>query len=173
MTISDRLASHKTRMSTLNDLEKQPLNATYVTHATVPAQEPTRPRWNLLPFLIRFTIFYFLLHLILIDPALPRLKRHYDDYQREPLHRHDESTTSCQQFKAIKPLVNELLDGNKAIIFSQEYEDYSVNVMRESVKIHTESFDTMGPVGEDPRWNVFYTVSSISSPPIVDCDPDH
>lgn len=150
-------------MSTGNDLEKQPLNTTYVVHTTPPHQEPARPRWNLTPFLIRFTLFYFLLHLLLIDPVLPRVKRHYDDYRNIPKHGKNGESNSCPQYESIQPRANELLDGNKAIIFGEEYKEYSVDILAQSVRIHTESFDTMGPVGEDSRWDVFYTVS-LSSP---------
>ncbi len=35
-----------------------------------------------------------------------------------------------------------------------------------AVKIPTESYDVMGPVGEDPRWDVFYKFADCE---LVDC----
>ena len=38
---------------------------------------------------------------------------------------------------------------------SDEFFDKSLKRMQGAVRIPTESFDDMGPVGEDPRWDVF------------------
>ena len=37
-----------------------------------------------------------------------------------------------------------------------EYKNYSLNVWRDAVRLYTPSFDDLGPVGEDHRWDVFY-----------------
>ncbi|KAA8900765.1 hypothetical protein TRICI_006144 [Trichomonascus ciferrii] len=36
-----------------------------------------------------------------------------------------------------------------------EYRDYSLSVYAGSVRVPTEVYDDMGPVDEDPRWNIF------------------
>ena len=64
---------------------------------------------------------------------------------------------ACPQFPALKTL--ESLEGlEKEVgetIGSDEFFDKSLKRMQGAVRIPTESFDDMGPVGEDPRWDVF------------------
>ena len=40
-------------------------------------------------------------------------------------------------------------------IGSNEFFEKSLKRMQGAVRILTESFDDMGPAGEDPRWDVF------------------
>jgi Gly-Xaa carboxypeptidase len=46
-------------------------------------------------------------------------------------------------------------EGSGDTIGSDEFFDKSLKRMQGAVRIPTESFDDMGPVGEDPRWDVF------------------
>ncbi|WVR09460.1 hypothetical protein IAU60_006527 [Kwoniella sp. DSM 27419] len=57
---------------------------------------------------------------------------------------------SCEQAKPLYPQsfdVSALVQGQK---------DRIVTWLSDAVKIPTESFDVMGEIGEDPRWDVFY-----------------
>ena len=38
---------------------------------------------------------------------------------------------------------------------TDDFLDQSLKRMQGAVKIPTESFDDMGPVGDDPRWDIF------------------
>jgi hypothetical protein len=56
---------------------------------------------------------------------------------------------ACAQADPLYPSldVSSLVEGEK---------DQIVSWLSEAVKIPTEIFDVMGPIGEDPRWEVFY-----------------
>lgn len=57
---------------------------------------------------------------------------------------------ACEQAESILPQgfnASALINGEK---------DQIVAWLSDAVKIPTEMFDVMGPVGEDPRWDVFY-----------------
>jgi len=58
-------------------------------------------------------------------------------------------SAACAQADPLYPSlnVNGFVEGEK---------DQIVSWLSEAVKIPTEIFDVMGPVGEDPRWEVFY-----------------
>jgi Gly-Xaa carboxypeptidase len=38
---------------------------------------------------------------------------------------------------------------------SDAFFDKSLKKLQAAINVPTESFDDMGPVGEDPRWNIF------------------
>jgi Gly-Xaa carboxypeptidase len=67
-------------------------------------------------------------------------------------------TTACPQF----PAIESLSDDRKKLgtefrdeIGSDDFFNESLKRMQGAVQIPTESFDDMGKVGEDPRWDVF------------------
>ncbi|KXJ93371.1 peptidase family M20/M25/M40 [Microdochium bolleyi] len=63
----------------------------------------------------------------------------------------------CDQAEPLKPsLSNEHLDKMSSFIDSPEFLDVAVANMAGAVKIPTESYDDMGAVGEDPRWDVLF-----------------
>ena len=66
----------------------------------------------------------------------------------------DLTSTSCHQAEPLLPRSIDALD----IVSGQEgrIRDW----LSGSVKIPTEMFDVMGPIGEDPRWDIFYNFSS-------------
>lgn len=39
---------------------------------------------------------------------------------------------------------------------SDEYKNHSLNVWQNAIRIYTPSFDDLGPVGQDKRWDVFF-----------------
>ncbi|KAI5480516.1 carboxypeptidase S [Pseudohyphozyma bogoriensis] len=70
------------------------------------------------------------------------------------------STSSgvCVQYPAVKPPADAVLDANKEHIFSADYRNKSAVILSGLVQVRSESFDDLGVIGEDPRWDVFYTV---------------
>lgn len=58
----------------------------------------------------------------------------------------------CPETSKIVPESVSELDDLK----TDEYRNHSLNVWRGAVKIYTPSFDDLGPVGNDSRWDVFY-----------------
>jgi hypothetical protein len=58
-------------------------------------------------------------------------------------------TAACAQAEPIYPSLNvsSFVDGEK---------DQIVSWLADAVKIPTEMFDVMGPIGEDARWDIFY-----------------
>ncbi|KAM0750795.1 carboxypeptidase S [Meredithblackwellia eburnea MCA 4105] len=64
----------------------------------------------------------------------------------------------CTQYQPRVPTINDKLDANKQIIFSEDYRLKSVGYHSGLVQVRSESFDDSGPVGQDHRWDVFYNV---------------
>jgi Gly-Xaa carboxypeptidase len=70
---------------------------------------------------------------------------------------HHSNLPACPQYPALvsgsgnKKLEHEVLDE----ISSEGFFDKSLKRMQGAVQIPTESFDDMGKVGEDPRWDIF------------------
>lgn len=65
---------------------------------------------------------------------------------------------ACPQYPPIKALSDEKAQFQKGVqaeIESDDFLEASVKRMQGAVKIPTESFDDMGPVGEDKRWDIF------------------
>lgn len=62
---------------------------------------------------------------------------------------------TCPQFPAIKPVDNGLMKVLEEEWGSEEFKKGSVERMRRAIGIRTESFDDMGEVGVDERWDVF------------------
>lgn len=80
--------------------------------------------------------------------SLRRLHVHHLDEARIP---------SCKQAEPLLPKsfdVSALVEGEDITI---------INWLADSVKIPTEIFDVMGPVGEDPRFDVFYKFAECKS----------
>jgi Gly-Xaa carboxypeptidase len=68
------------------------------------------------------------------------------------------SEPACPQYPAIKAASSERKDLEKDIqkeVGSDEFFQKSLKKLQGAVQIPTESFDDMGPVGEDERWDIF------------------
>lgn len=68
------------------------------------------------------------------------------------------SQSACPQFPALKALSSEREKFEKEIkdeIDSKDFFEKSLQTMQGAVQIPTESFDDMGDVGKDPRWDIF------------------
>ncbi|KAK0742113.1 hypothetical protein B0T21DRAFT_399932 [Apiosordaria backusii] len=63
----------------------------------------------------------------------------------------------CAQPDPIFPSKNEELDKLVDIIEGDAFRNASVGRLSGAVQVKTESFDDLGEVGKDPRWEVFFT----------------
>lgn len=64
------------------------------------------------------------------------------------------NATVCEQPAMIDP--GDRFAPAKHVFFTQQYKNHSLEVWSGAVRIPTESFDDLGRVGEDPRFEVFY-----------------
>lgn len=85
------------------------------------------------------------LHRDLLDRVLPRPLRPGRDF-----------TSGCTQPDSLFPKEDAALDKAYARISSAAFRNASVRRLSGAVRVKTESFDDLGPIGEDPRWDVFY-----------------
>lgn len=71
---------------------------------------------------------------------------------------HPDSEQRCPQVKPLFPSkTTKQLDAMEDYLKSQDFRNKSVARLAGAVQIPTESFDDLGEVGVDPRWNIFYT----------------
>ncbi len=64
----------------------------------------------------------------------------------------------CPQVSPLHPARStQELDDLESWLTSQAFQDVSVERLSGAVRIRTESFDDMGEVGADPRWDIFYS----------------
>lgn len=67
----------------------------------------------------------------------------------------------CPQVSPLNPQHSTLqLDEMDEFLKSSEFQNMSVRRLSEAVQIPTQSFDDMGLIGEDKRWEVFYAFES-------------
>lgn len=69
-----------------------------------------------------------------------------------------ESSHTCPQFEAVQTTSREQLELESSIaaeLQSSRFLNSSIQRLSGAVKVPTESFDDMGLVGEEPRWDVF------------------
>lgn len=65
---------------------------------------------------------------------------------------------SCPQVAPLPPSNG----ANLTEIFgSEEFRNWSLSVLQAAVRVPTESFDDLGPVGKDPRWTIFYKFEAV------------
>jgi len=123
--------------------ESEPLNP--------PPTQQTYTRWN------RRRIFQWALPAILaisviLALTISQVTRH-EDAQIPPANQE-----ACPQYPALRALSEgrkKVEDEVKKEINSDAFFDKSLKRLQGAVQIPTESFDDMGEVGEDPRWDVF------------------
>lgn len=71
-------------------------------------------------------------------------------------HHEDRFKAGCVQPDPIFPGKNEKLDKLQDVIASEAFRNASIARLSGAVKVKSESFDDLGPIGQDPRWDVFY-----------------
>ncbi|KAL4268708.1 peptidase M20A family protein [Pleurotus pulmonarius] len=63
--------------------------------------------------------------------------------------------TVCPQTEALVPTQNhELWSNISALVSTDSFEKHAAELLGGAVRVRGETFDSMGPVGEDPRWEV-------------------
>ncbi|WWD02188.1 hypothetical protein V865_000226 [Kwoniella europaea PYCC6329] len=124
-----------------------PINEkTVLPFSNAPAGSVSKPIWvsrNRKPLAVLLGLFLLLQHFV-ISPYLLDL---WDEASSATIG-HRKST--CEQAEPIYPKsfnVSSLIEGKK---------DQLVNWLSGAVKIPTESFDDMGEIGVDKRWDIFY-----------------
>jgi Gly-Xaa carboxypeptidase len=65
-------------------------------------------------------------------------------------------TNHCIQPSPLFPQENPRLDASFDFISSDSFKNATIARLSGAVKIKTETFDDLGEVGFDPRWEVFY-----------------
>ncbi|EGO58673.1 hypothetical protein NEUTE1DRAFT_59372 [Neurospora tetrasperma FGSC 2508] len=68
--------------------------------------------------------------------------------------------SQCEQPPPLKPSQNEKLDKAYDFLSTEAFLNASVARLSGAVRVKSESFDDLGAVGEDPRWDVFYDFAS-------------
>jgi Gly-Xaa carboxypeptidase len=122
--------------------ESDPLN---------PSRQRTRWNWKRIWQWAIPSIFVIVLILMLLISHVIKGKK---DAQLLP----NPGQPACPQFPAIQSLSDIRKKLEKEVrdeIGSDDFFDKSLKRMQGAVQIPTESFDDMGKVGEDPRWDVF------------------
>ncbi|CAK1363761.1 unnamed protein product [Cercospora beticola] len=73
-------------------------------------------------------------------------------------HKHDGSSTKhqCNQVPALWPSQDAKLQHAYDFLFTPQFENASIARLSGAVQVRTESFDDLGKIGEDKRWDVFY-----------------
>jgi len=71
-------------------------------------------------------------------------------------HHEDRFKAGCVQPDAIFPSKNEKLDKLQDVISGETFRNASIARLSGAVKVKSMSFDDLGPIGQDPRWDVFY-----------------
>ena len=112
-----------------------------------------RQRWNRRR-LLQWVIPALLASVFIFTLTIVNAKRGRDDGQEGP----DWSLRGCEQFPAFGDAEGErgqLENEIRETIESEEFEKRSLERLQGAVRIPTESFDGMGEVGVDGRWEVF------------------
>ncbi|KAK3353785.1 hypothetical protein B0T25DRAFT_545363 [Lasiosphaeria hispida] len=65
-------------------------------------------------------------------------------------------TNQCTQPDALSPPKGDELDKLYDFISSTAFRNATIERLSGAVRVKSESFDDLGAIGEDPRWNVFY-----------------
>ncbi|KAJ7474443.1 hypothetical protein B0H11DRAFT_2174137 [Mycena galericulata] len=108
-----------------------------------PAPRPRRPRW---PMLLAGVALAGFLHLLITSPATPRRLCGLDPISPP-------ATNVCPQASALVPEKNGALWSELTALHATDaFLQRAVAQLSAAVRIPTETFDAMGPVGEDPRW---------------------
>jgi Gly-Xaa carboxypeptidase len=112
-----------------------------------------RTKWNW-KRILHFTIPGILVIVLVLFLSISQAFKGSKDPQVFP----HPDTTACPQFPAIESLSDDRKKLETEVrdeIGSDDFFNESLKRMQGAVQIPTESFDDMGKVGEDPRWDVF------------------
>ena len=99
----------------------------------------------ILAFIGLFALLITFRHLGLIDHVLPAPAKPGRDFK-----------SGCVQPNALLPSEQSKLDEAYDHIASAAFRNATIRRLSGAVQVKTESFDDLGEIGEDPRWDVFY-----------------
>jgi len=126
--------------------QRSPSNQLYTP--SPPAKRPLLNRYSWIVAAILLLIFIGLLAV-----PTPGTRQEDDDWEETaPV---PDSSGICKQFKFADLPDDELSKTLDRTLKSEEYLRGSADRLSGAVRIATESFDDMGPVGADPRWDIF------------------
>ena len=137
------------------DEERPPNSSTEVLYP--PVKPPRRPVLNRYSWIVAAILLLIFIGLLAVPKPGGPSSDDQDDFNdgydgNGPV---PDITKICVQ-PAVKTLPEDELSRQLAVTMeSEEYLRKSVERMQAAVRVRTESFDDMGPVGEDPRWDVF------------------
>lgn len=136
------------------DSEKRSLIAQEGLPTVSPETAPAPPTKKSTP-LWRYLLVFFLVYRFGVPAFLESLEPHFPAW-KDHKHKHEHST-SCAQASPMYPSSidpSDVVKGQKMQI---------VEWMSGAVKVPTQSYDGMGEVGEDSRWDVFYQFADCTS----------
>jgi hypothetical protein len=141
---------HSLPLLSQDDEEQQRLSL----HESYP---PTRPAKGLLQNRSSWIVAVFLLLLFIGLLAVPKPGPHNDDDDDgwdddAPV---PDIAEICKQFDFVDLPDDDLTRTADKTLSSEEYKSGSADRLSGAVRIATENFDDMGPVGIDPRWDIF------------------
>jgi Gly-Xaa carboxypeptidase len=115
-----------------------------------PLTPPKPSRWNRRLWL--WAAAGILVVAVIVTVALTTIASHkHDGFP-------DSNLPACPQYPALKSTSSERRKLEKEVreeLSSDTFFDKSLKKLQGAVQIPTESFDDMGKVGEDPRWDIF------------------
>jgi Gly-Xaa carboxypeptidase len=119
-----------------------------------PRPPPKRPRITRYPWIIAGVLLALFLGLLAVPrPGSRRDEEIDDDYDKGvPL---PDASDICRQLDWKQVPNDDVSKALEELLFSKEYEQASAERLTGAVQVPTESFDDMGPVGQDPRWDIF------------------
>lgn len=65
---------------------------------------------------------------------------------------------TCPQHPALPPSNTKIDHFLRKTVSSKEYQDQIITKLSNIIKIPSESYDDLAPIGTDPRWDVFYRI---------------
>ena len=104
--------------------------------------------------IVQFSVPVILILVLFLMLSISQAISSSQNAQDHPHH----SQPACPQFSAIQSVSEDRKKMEKEVrneIGSVEFFDKSLKRMQGAVQIPTESFDDMGKVNEDPRWDIF------------------
>ncbi|GAB1318537.1 Carboxypeptidase S [Madurella fahalii] len=107
-------------------------------------------------FALLVIVLQLLLILFLVTPNVAPLAFLDDVIPRPLLGQEADFRSGCPQSDSLFPPKEPVLDKLYDRISGAAFRNASIARLSGAVRVKTESFDDLGPVGEDPRWDVFY-----------------
>ena len=140
-------------LSESNDDEEQ---QRYVSNQSLypPHPPPRRPLLNRYSWIVALVLLVLFIGLLAVPKPSQKEPSDVDDDYDEDAPTPD-SKGICRQMN-MKELPDDNIQAALAeALRSEEYLRGSIERLSGAVQIPTETFDDMGPVGEDPRWDLF------------------